>query len=60
MMSCRALAWESSEIGDRLTPVEVAELVDCTQQLASLGALTDGKYIGASRALYWQRIQKEN
>lgn len=56
-MTVRALAWESSERGDRLTPEEVHQLADCTQQLAAMGKLSDGVYIGANRALYWQRLR---
>jgi hypothetical protein len=58
MMTVRALAWESSEDSPQLTPEEVDILFDTTQQLASLGMLSEGKYVGATKALYWQRIQK--
>ena len=54
----RCLAWESSEPSKTLMPYEVEQLCETTQQLASLGMLTDGKYTGATKVLYWQRIQK--
>jgi len=58
MMNVRCLAWESSENSPRLTQNEIDCLFEATQQLASLGALTEGKYVGATKALYWQRISK--
>jgi len=54
------LYWQSSASGDRLTPTEVEELFVCTQQLMALGQLSNGKYVGATRALYWVRLPKEN
>ena len=61
-MTCRALAWESSDVGDRLTTAEVDKLVECTQELASVEQLTNGKYVGANVVLYWHRLptHKEN
>jgi hypothetical protein len=54
-----ALAWQSSEVGDRLTPEEVEQLGTCLEQLADTGKLSNG-YVGASRPLYWHRLPKEN
>ena len=55
-MIIRCLAWPSSEQSQTLTPSEVAQLADVAEQLASPGQLSDGKYIGATKALYWQRL----
>jgi hypothetical protein len=51
--------WPSSNTGDRLTEAEIAALFEFTFAMAEAGVLSDGTYIGASKALYWCRLPKE-
>lgn len=56
----RVLTWPSDEASPRLTPDEVNTLVGFTFQLAQTGALSNGKYVGATEAIYWQRMKGGN
>lgn len=55
----RCLAWNSNDTSPRLTTDEVNELFVTTYQFAKCGELSNGKYIGASRALYWVRLKEQ-
>lgn len=54
------LAWVSQETQKTLTEKEVETLFGFTYQAMTLGHLSNGKYEGASRPLYWQRLVKGN
>jgi hypothetical protein len=56
----RFLTWPSRETSPRLTPDEVDTLARFTFDVAQAGQLTEGKYIGATIALYWQRMNGGN
>lgn len=56
----RFLTWVSEEKSERLTPDEVEILFNFTSQMADLGKLSNGKYIGASQPLYWHRTNGGN
>lgn len=56
----RFLTWPSQESSPRLTPDEVDTLARFTFDVAQAGQLTEGKYIGATIALYWQRMNGGN
>lgn len=56
----RYLTWPSQETSPTLTPEEVDVLFNFTQQMAELGQLSNGKFVGASQPLYWQRIRGSN
>ena len=54
------LTWVSQEQSPYLTPDEVNTLFGFTFQASQLGLLSNGKYEGASRPLYWHRTTKGN
>jgi hypothetical protein len=54
------LAWPSKEASPRLTPDEVNTLFGFMFQAMQLGHLSNGKFEGASRPLYWQRLNGGN
>ena len=56
----RYLTWPSQETSPRLTPNEVDVLAQFTFDVAQAGQLTEGKYIGATKALYWERMKGDN
>lgn len=56
----RCLTWPSNETSPRLTPEEVDVLFGYTFQLAQTGSLNNGKYIGATDAIYWERLKGNN
>lgn len=56
----RYLTWPSQETSPRLTPEEVDLLFKFTFDVAQAGGLTNGKYIGATFALYWERTNGGN
>lgn len=56
----RYLTWISQETSRRLTPDEVDVLFAFCHQMADLGKLSNGKYVGASQPLYWQRVKGSN
>lgn len=56
----RYLTWPSQETSPRLTPEEVETLARFTFDVAQAGHLTEGKYIGATKALYWFRLNGGN
>jgi hypothetical protein len=56
----RALTWVSEDPSRRLTAQEVNALFSFTYEVAQAGQLTEGKYIGATTALYWQRLKGTN
>lgn len=56
----RYLTWPSQNNSPRLTPEEVTTLAQFTFDVAQAGHLNNGKYIGASIALYWVRLNGGN
>lgn len=56
----RVLTWFSQEHGDRLTPQEIDTLAGFTYEMAQLGQLTNGKYVGATESIYWERTKGGN
>jgi hypothetical protein len=56
----RMVTWPSEETSPRLTPEEVDVLFHFTFDVAQAGQLNNGKYIGATTALYWQRLKGGN
>lgn len=56
----RYLTWPSQETSPHLTPQEVDILACFTFEVAQAGQLTEGKYVGATVALYWERLNGGN
>lgn len=54
------LTWPSKETSPRLTPDEVNTLIRFTYDVMLAGHLTEGKYVGATTALYWERLKGDN
>lgn len=54
------VTWPSIETSPRLTPQEVEVLFDFCSQMADLGKLSNGKYVGVSQPLYWERLHEGN
>ena len=56
----RYLTWPSKETSPRLTSDEVNTLIRFTYDVMQAGHLTEGKYVGATTALYWERLKGDN
>jgi len=56
----RVITWSSEETSPRLTPKEAEVLCEFSKQMADCGELSNGKYVGASQPLWWERLKGSN
>jgi hypothetical protein len=56
----RVITWPSEETAPRLTSKEAEVLFEFSRQMAECGELSDGKYVGASQPLWWERLKGGN
>lgn len=54
------ITWPSEETSSRLTVKEAEVLFDFSRQMSECGQLSNGKYIGVSQPLWWERLKGSN